>query len=100
MRTRGTVRTPDSTDVADQIEGDWHPLLLLAGQANNHHCWDVVWPDLAAYRTLSIDWRGTDDSADGPDHFTTRSLGTGVVDVLDAPSTYGRASPTTTTKNS
>jgi pimeloyl-ACP methyl ester carboxylesterase len=83
MRTRGTVRTPDGTGVAYQVEGDGHPLLVLTGQANNHHWWDVVWPDLAAYRTVSIDWRGTGFSADGPADFTTRSLAADVVDVVD-----------------
>ena len=85
MRTRGTVRTPDGTGVAYQVEGDGHPLLVLTGQANNHHWWDVVWPDLAAYRTVSIDWRGTGFSADGPADFTTRSLAADVVDVVDPP---------------
>lgn len=83
MRTRGAVRTPDGTDVAYQVEGDGHPLLVLTGQANNHHWWDVVWPDLAAYRTVSIDWRGTGYSADGPADLTTRSLAADVVDVVD-----------------
>jgi pimeloyl-ACP methyl ester carboxylesterase len=73
MWPRGTVRTPDGTDVAYQVEADGHPVLVLTGQANNHHWWDVVWPELAAYRTVSIDWRGTGDSADGPADFTTRS---------------------------
>ena len=82
MRTRGTVRTPEGPDVAYQVEGDGHRLLPLAGQANNHWC-DVVWPDVAAFRTVRIDWRGTGDSADGPADLTTRSLAADVVDVLD-----------------
>lgn len=90
MRTHGTVRTPDGTDLAvqveqiDGVEGDGPPLLLLAGQANNHHWWDAVRPDFAAYRTVSLDWRGTGVSADGPGDFTTRSLADDVAAVLDA----------------
>src|SRR4051812_2107774 len=64
MRTHGTVRTADGTEVAYQLDGEGPPLLLLAGQANNHHWWDAVRADLLAYRTLSLDWRGTGDSED------------------------------------
>lgn len=84
MRVHGTVETQDGTRVAYQVEGDGPPLLLLAGQANNHHWWDLVRPDLEAYRTVSLDWRGTGDSQDGPTDFSTRYLASDVVTVLDA----------------
>ena len=83
MRTHGTVRTADGTEVAYQLDGPGPPLLLLAGQANNHHWWDAVRADLLAYRTLSLDWRGTGDSEDGPADFTTRTLAADVVALLD-----------------
>ena len=83
MRTHGTVRTADGTEVAYQLDGTGPPLLLLAGQANNHHWWDAVRADLLAYRTLSLDWRGTGDSEDGPADFTTRTLAADVVALLD-----------------
>ena len=83
MRTHGTVRTADGTEVAYQLDGPGPPLLLLAGQANNHHWWDAVRADLLAYRTLSLDWRGTGDSEDGPGDFTTRTLAADVVALLD-----------------
>ena len=83
MRTHGTVRTADGTEVAYQLDGAGPPLLLLAGQANNHHWWDAVRADLLAYRTLSLDWRGAGDSEDGPADFTTRTLAADVVALLD-----------------
>ncbi|MGW0435883.1 alpha/beta fold hydrolase [Micromonospora sp. NPDC003197] len=32
--------TPDGTHIAYQLQGQGAPLVLLAGQANNHHGWD------------------------------------------------------------
>src|SRR5690242_17757341 len=84
MRTRTTARTVDGTRLAVQVEGDGAPLLLLAGQANHHGWWDPVRPDFAGRTTVSLDWRGTGDSEDGPADFTTRSLAADVVTVLDA----------------
>jgi pimeloyl-ACP methyl ester carboxylesterase len=53
--------------IAHQIEGDGPPLLLLAGQANNHRWWDGIRDDFAAIRTtITLDYRGTGDS-DKPD---------------------------------
>ncbi len=82
MRTCGTVRTGDGTALAYQVESTGPPLLLLAGQANNHHWWDPVRPDFGAYRTVSLDWRGTGDSEAGPVDFTTRTLAADVADLL------------------
>ncbi len=82
MRTRGTVRTGDGTALAYQVEGTGPPLLLLAGQANNHHWWDPVRRDFEAHRTVSLDWRGTGDSEAGPADFTTRTLAADVADLL------------------
>lgn len=37
-----SARAQDGTLPAYQRQGSGHPLLLLAGQANNHHWWDGV----------------------------------------------------------
>jgi pimeloyl-ACP methyl ester carboxylesterase len=53
--------------IAYQLDGEGPPLLLLAGQANNHHWWDGVRDDFATIRTtITLDYRGTGDS-DKPD---------------------------------
>jgi pimeloyl-ACP methyl ester carboxylesterase len=63
----GFAKSADGTQIAYQIEGDGPPLLLIAGQANNHHWWDGVRDDFAAVRTtITLDYRGTGDS-DKPD---------------------------------
>lgn len=84
MRTHGTVRTGDGTRLAYQIEGSGPPLLLLAGQANHHGWWDPVRPDFAAFRTVTVDWRGTGGSEEGAVDFTTRTLADDLVEILDA----------------
>jgi pimeloyl-ACP methyl ester carboxylesterase len=59
--------TPDGTRIAYQLQGNGAPLVLLAGQANNHHWWDLVRADFHPARsTLTLDYRGTGDS-DKPD---------------------------------
>jgi pimeloyl-ACP methyl ester carboxylesterase len=83
MRTRTAARTPDGTSLAVQVEGDGPPLLLLAGQANHHGWWVPVRPDFGHRTTVSLDWRGTGESEEGPSDFTTRSLAADVVAVLD-----------------
>lgn len=61
-------------------------MLLLAGQANNHHWWDRVRSDFdAVLTTVTMDWRGTGDS-DKPDtdSYGTRDLAADAIAVLDA----------------
>ncbi|ADI04336.1 hydrolase [Streptomyces bingchenggensis BCW-1] len=59
--------TPDGTRIAYQLQGQRTPLVLLAGQANNHHWWDSIRADFHPARsTLTLDYRGTGDS-DKPD---------------------------------
>jgi pimeloyl-ACP methyl ester carboxylesterase len=84
MRTRTTARTADGTSLAVQVEGDGPALLLLAGQANHHGWWDPVRSDFTGRTTVSLDWRGTGESDEGPADFTTRTLAADVVAVLDA----------------
>jgi pimeloyl-ACP methyl ester carboxylesterase len=60
-------------------------LMLLAGQANNHHWWDAVRPDFDAdFRTVTMDWRGTGHS-DKPDTdaYDMRAFAADVIAVLD-----------------
>ena len=54
------AKAADGTRIAYQLSGEGPELLLLAGQANNHHWWDGVRDDFAALRTtITLDYRGT-----------------------------------------
>lgn len=67
VQSTGLAKTADATQIAYQVEGDGSPLLLLAGQANNHHWWDGIRDDFAPTRTtITLDYRGTGES-DKPD---------------------------------
>lgn len=76
--------TPDGTRIAYQFRGRGPALVLLAGQANNHHWWDAVRDDFHPARsTLTLDYRGTGDS-DKPDTpHSTELFAQDVVAVLD-----------------
>ncbi|MGW5974027.1 alpha/beta fold hydrolase [Streptomyces sp. NPDC055186] len=78
------VVTPDGTRIAYQLRGQGAPLVLLAGQANNHHWWDAVRTDFHPARsTLTLDYRGTGDS-DKPDApYSTDLFARDVISVLD-----------------
>ncbi|MFJ2739932.1 alpha/beta fold hydrolase [Streptomyces sp. NPDC087440] len=53
----------DGVRIAYQVQGRGTPLLLLAGQANNHHWWDGVRDDFStSHTTITLDYRGTGDS--------------------------------------
>ncbi|GAA2361660.1 hypothetical protein GCM10010417_21110 [Streptomyces carpaticus] len=75
----------DEVRIAYQVSGAGEPLVLLAGQSNSHGWWDPVRADFAAaYRTVTLDWRGTGDS-DKPDvPYSTRGFADDVIAVLDA----------------
>ncbi|MFF9019757.1 alpha/beta fold hydrolase [Streptomyces eurythermus] len=75
---------PDGTRIAYQLRGQGPPLVLLAGQANNHHWWDTVRADFHPARsTLTLDYRGTGDS-DKPDApYSTELFARDVIAVLD-----------------
>ena len=81
------ARTADDVALYYEFHGRGDDVLvLLAGQANNHHWWDAVRPDFDAdFRTVTMDWRGTGHS-DKPDtdSYGTRAFGADVVAVLDA----------------
>ncbi|WP_097871275.1 alpha/beta fold hydrolase [Streptomyces sp. rh34] len=79
--------TPDGVGIAYQVQGEGAaaPLLLLAGQANNHHWWDSVRDDFHGDRsTITFDYRGTGES-DKPDlPYSTELFALDVIAVLDA----------------
>ncbi|KPI31606.1 hypothetical protein OV320_0014 [Actinobacteria bacterium OV320] len=76
--------TPDGVRIAYQVRGEGTPLVLLAGQANNHHWWDGVRDDFHAERsTVTVDYRGTGES-DKPDSpYSTEIFAQDVIAVLD-----------------
>ncbi|TCC26116.1 alpha/beta fold hydrolase [Kribbella sindirgiensis] len=76
--------TVDGTRIAYQVRGTGQPLVLLAGQSNNHTWWDPIRADFEAhYRTITLDWRGTGES-DKPDEvYSTPGFADDVVAVLD-----------------
>ncbi|MEV6288050.1 alpha/beta fold hydrolase [Kribbella sp. NPDC051770] len=60
------------------------PLLLLAGQANNHHWWDPVRADFSLRTTITLDYRGT-GASDRPDEiYSTPGFAEDAIAVLDA----------------
>lgn len=79
-----TTPAEDGTRIAYQVRGEGPPLVLLAGQANNHHWWDGIRERFTGRRTITLDWRGVGDS-DKPDGlYSTPVLAADVVAVLDA----------------
>ncbi|RII17883.1 2-hydroxymuconate semialdehyde hydrolase [Streptomyces sp. YIM 130001] len=74
----------DGVRIGYQLRGRGVPLVLLAGQANNHHWWDAVRADFHTARsTLTLDYRGTGDS-DKPDSpHSTELFARDVVAILD-----------------
>jgi pimeloyl-ACP methyl ester carboxylesterase len=76
--------TADGCRIAYQVQGEGQPLVLLAGQSNNHTWWDPVRADFeTSYRTITLDWRGTGDS-DKPDEvYSTKGFADDVIAVLD-----------------
>ncbi|MFF0343197.1 alpha/beta fold hydrolase [Kribbella sp. NPDC004875] len=74
----------DGTRIAYQVRGEGQPVVLLAGQSNNHTWWDPIRADFAAtYRTITLDWRGTGDSGKPDEVYTTAGFADDVVAVLD-----------------
>lgn len=66
LRT-GHAKAEDGTRIAYQVSGDGQPLLLLAGQSNNHSWWQPVRAGFEEQHTvITLDYRGTGDS-DKPD---------------------------------
>jgi pimeloyl-ACP methyl ester carboxylesterase len=82
--TTAVATAPDGVRIAGQVRGSGPPLLLLAGQANNHHWWDAVRSDFAAgHTTITLDWRGTGDSGKPDVPYSTRGFAADALAVLD-----------------
>lgn len=78
------AKTSDGSRIAYQTGGTGSPLLLLGGQANNHHWWDGIREDFhTVHRTVTLDYRGTGDS-DKPDiPYSTIGFAEDAIAVLD-----------------
>lgn len=76
----------DDVGLYYEVHGDGdETLLLLAGQANDHHWWDAVRGDFdGSYRTVVLDWRGTGRSdAPDDDSYDIRAFAADAIGVLD-----------------
>ncbi|MFI0715001.1 alpha/beta fold hydrolase [Streptomyces inhibens] len=74
----------DGTALAYQRRGDGYPLVLLAGQANNHHWWDGIREDFhTTHSTITLDYRGTGDSDKPQGPYSTQQFAEDVIAVLD-----------------
>ncbi|MFJ9618664.1 alpha/beta fold hydrolase [Streptomyces noursei] len=79
------ARAADGTRLAYQRRGAGHPLVLLSGQANDHHWWDPVRADFhGTHTTITLDYRGTGDSEAPQGGYSTRQFADDVIAVLDA----------------
>ncbi|TDV55094.1 alpha/beta fold hydrolase [Actinophytocola oryzae] len=75
----------DGTSLYYEVDGHGDDVLvLIAGQSNNHHWWDVAREDFAAhFRTVVFDHRGTGRSDKPESGYDTRVFATDVVAILD-----------------
>ncbi|NIL77885.1 alpha/beta fold hydrolase [Rhodococcus sp. B10] len=81
---RELMRAEGGARIELQVTGSGPPLLLLPGQANNHHWWDRVRADYSeVYTVVTFDYRGTGHSTLGTDPLSTRMLAQDVVRCLD-----------------
>ncbi|MGI6875958.1 MULTISPECIES: alpha/beta fold hydrolase [Amycolatopsis] len=76
------VIAPDGTPLAVQRRGSGPPLVLLAGQANDHTWWDSARGDFAR-TTITMDYRGTGASGKPDVPYSTPLFADDVVAVLD-----------------
>ena len=78
------VIASDGTALAYQTQGAGPAMVLLAGQANNHHWWDGVREDFSvSRRTITVDYRGTGDSDKPDSRYSTAGFADDVITVLD-----------------
>lgn len=87
-RLHAVARAQDGTALAYQHQGAHddtaRSLLLLAGQANNHHWWDGPREDFdATHRTITMDHRGTGASDKPRQGYSTRQFAEDAIAVLD-----------------
>ncbi|MBP2326036.1 pimeloyl-ACP methyl ester carboxylesterase [Kibdelosporangium banguiense] len=82
LRQHGYAKAEDGTSLAYQRNGTGRPLVLLAGQANNHTWWDRARADFSG-STITMDYRGT-GASDKPDlPYSTKGFADDVIAVLD-----------------
>lgn len=76
---------PDGTALYYEVNGaGTDVLVLIAGQSNDHHWWDVARPDFdTRFRTVVFDHRGTGRSDKPQTGYDTRTFARDVVAVLD-----------------
>lgn len=78
------AKAEDGVRIAYQPRGKGFPLVLLAGQANNHHWWDHVRDDFHAARsTITFDYRGLGESDKPEGPYSTEVFARDVIAVLD-----------------
>lgn len=83
--TAGFATAEDGARIAYQAAGEGPALLLLAGQANNHHWWDGVREDFeAGHTTVTFDYRGTGASDKPETPYSTELFARDALAVLDA----------------
>lgn len=79
------TRTADRTRLAVQVRGHGPALLLMPGQANNHHWWDRVRADLEReHTTVTFDYRGTGGSDSPAGDYTTMMFADDALTVMDS----------------
>lgn len=79
------ARTRDRVRLAVQVRGSGPTLLLLPGQANNHHWWDRTRGDFDAHHTtVTFDYRGTGASGSGGERYSTRLFAEDALSVMDS----------------
>jgi pimeloyl-ACP methyl ester carboxylesterase len=79
------ARTDDGCALFYEVNGTGDDvLLLIAGQSNNHHWWDVPRQDFdGRFRTVVFDHRGTGRSDKPETGYSTRGFAADVVAILD-----------------
>ncbi|MDO5629107.1 MAG: alpha/beta fold hydrolase [Mobilicoccus sp.] len=80
------VRTPDGALLAVRQGGpaDAPPLVLLQGQSNSMRWWDRLRAGFEhAYRTITVDYRGTGNSCADVEMWTTATFAEDIAAVLD-----------------
>lgn len=79
---QGWATAGDGTAIAYQRDGAGRPLVLLAGQSNDHTWWGRVRGDFGR-ATITVDHRGTGASGKPDTPYSTRGFAEDVVAVLD-----------------
>ncbi len=80
-----TARAHDGTNIAYTALGEGEPVLLLSGQAQDHHIWDRFAPLLASnHQVILLDYRGTGESDKPNTSYSTELFADDAVAVLNS----------------